>query len=129
MKNRLKALLCNVVCRGDDRREGGCGLRKDDRCDRIEKLDMCMIECITDHLLAEGVIVPPYKPLPLVWPDDEFAQEVLCPICETDLMGCYIDGEEAPTVVTCYHCGAWIDSTKAVTREEAEKALAERSGQ
>ena len=81
-----------------------------------------------DHLLAEGVIVPPYKPLPLVWPDDEFAQEVLCPICETDLMGCYIDGEEAPTIVTCCHCGAWLDSTKAVTREEAEKALAEREG-
>ena len=85
------------------------------------------VERLADHLLANGVIVPPYKPLPLVWPDDEFAQEVLCPICETDLMGCYIDGEEAPTVVTCHHCGAWLDSTKAVTREEAEKALAERS--
>ena len=83
-------------------------------------------EHLADHLLAGGVIVPPYKPLPLVWPDDEFAQEVLCPICETDLMGCYIDGEEAPTIVTCCHCGAWLDSTKAVTREEAEKALAER---
>ena len=84
---------------------------------------------LADHLLANGVIVPPYKPLPLVWPDDEFAQEVLCPICETDLMGCYIDGEEAPTVVTCHHCGAWLDSTKAVTREEAEAALAQREGE
>lgn len=84
------------------------------------------LQTIADHLLANGVIVPPYKPLPLVWPDDEFAAEVLCPICETDLMGCYIDGEEAPTVVTCCRCGAWLDSTKAVTREEAEKALAER---
>ena len=86
------------------------------------------VDRLADHLLANGVIVPPYKPLPLVWPDDEFAQEVLCPICETDLMGCYIDGEEAPTVITCYHCGAWLDSTKAVTRDEAEKALAEREG-
>lgn len=96
-----------------------------------DKCYTCEQGCIgklADHLLANGGIVPPYKPLPLVWPDDEFAQEVLCPICETDLMGCYVGGEEAPTVVTCYHCGAWLDSTKAVTREEAEKALAQREG-
>lgn len=84
------------------------------------------VERLADHLLANGVIVPPYKPLPLVWSDNEFSDQVLCPFCETDLMGCYIESEETPTVVTCYHCGAWVDSTKAVTKEEAEKALAER---
>lgn len=83
-------------------------------------------DIIADYLLANGVIVPPYKPLPLVWPEEAFQEQVLCPICETDLMGCYIDGDESPTVVTCYHCGAWIDSTKAVTKEQAEKALVER---
>ena len=77
---------------------------------------------IADRLLAEGVIVPPYKPLPLV---DE-GDEMLCPICGKDLMGCYFD-DESPTVVTCYGCGAWLDNTKAVTREEVEKALEERS--
>lgn len=77
---------------------------------------------LAEHLLANGVIVPPYKPLPLV---DE-GDRVLCPICETDLMGCYIGYDNKPTAVTCFECGAWIDSTKAVTREEAEKALAER---
>lgn len=79
---------------------------------------------IADKLLAEGVIVPPYKPLPLI---DE-GERVLCPICETDLMGCYLGYEESPSVVTCFGCGAWIDSTTAVDREEAEKALAEREG-
>lgn len=77
---------------------------------------------LADYLLSEGVIVPPYKPLPLI---DE-GDQVLCPICETDLMGRYIDYDNIPSIVTCYNCGSWIDSTKAVDREEAEKAL-ERS--
>ena len=55
MKERLIELLCAVECKGDDRREGGCSFRQDDRCNRINKLDMCMIECIADHLLANGV--------------------------------------------------------------------------
>ena len=80
-------------------------------------------ENYADFLLAEGVIVPPYKPMPLI---DE-GDRVLCPICETDLMGYYIGHDNEPTVVTCFECGAWIDSTKAVTQEEAEKAIAERS--
>lgn len=83
------------------------------------------LQTIADHLLAEGVIVPPYKPLPLI---DE-GDRVLCPICEKDLMGYYIGHDNEPTVVTCFECGAWIDSTKAVTQEEAEAALAERDGE
>lgn len=84
-----------------------------------------LAENITDDLLSEGVIVPPYKPLPLI---DE-GDRVLCPQCETDLMGHYIGYDNTPTVVTCYNCGSWIDSTKAVDREEAEKSLAERGGE
>ena len=61
MRARLVELLCNVNCKGDDRREGGCGFRQNDRCNRIEKLDMCMVECIAEHLLAEGVMAPPVK--------------------------------------------------------------------
>lgn len=80
------------------------------------------VEMIADELLSEGVIVPPYKPMPLIDKGDR----VLCPICETDLMGYYIGYDNEPTVVTCFECGAWIDSTKAVTQEEAEKDLAER---
>ena len=81
-------------------------------------------ERLAEHLIASGVIVPPYEPMPLI---DE-GDRVLCPICETDLMGSYIGYDNTPTVVTCYECGAWIDSTKALDREEAEKALAEREG-
>ena len=86
------------------------------------KFEQHFCEKVADHLLASGVIVLPYKPMPLI---DE-GDRVLCPICETDLMGQYIGYDNEPTVVTCFECGAWIDSTKAVTREEAEKAIAER---
>ena len=68
------------------------------------------IEEVAEHLLANGVIVPPYEPMPFI---DE-GDRVLCPICETDLMGRYIGYDNTPTVVTCYECGAWIDSTKAL---------------
>lgn len=61
MRDRLISLLCGVECAGSDRREGGCGYRDSAKCNRIEKLDHCMIACIADHLLANGVIVPPYK--------------------------------------------------------------------
>ena len=60
-RKRLIELLCAVECKGDDRREGGCGFRQDDQCNRINKLDMCMIECVASYLLANGVIVPPVK--------------------------------------------------------------------
>ena len=72
--------------------------------------DLPSLEQIADHLLANGVIVPPYEPMPFI---DE-GDRVLCPICETDLMGRYIGYDNTPTVVTCYECGAWIDSTKAL---------------
>lgn len=94
----------------------GCEFDKDGMCDYLAR--------ISSFLLANGVIVPPYEPMPLI---DE-GDRVLCPICETDLMGRYIGYDNTPTVVTCYECGAWIDSTKALDREEAEKALAEREG-
>ena len=61
MRDRLIELLCGVECAGSDRREGGCGYRDSAKCNRIEKLDHCMIACIADHLLASGVIVLPCK--------------------------------------------------------------------
>ena len=60
-RERLIELLCNVDCNGADRREGGCSFRQDSRCNVIQKLDMCMVETIADHLLTNGVIVPPCK--------------------------------------------------------------------
>lgn len=55
-RERLIHLLCNVNCNGADRREGGCSFRQDSRCNVIQKLDMCMVETIADHLLANGVM-------------------------------------------------------------------------
>lgn len=137
MKNRLKALLCNVVCRGDDRREGGCGLRKDDRCDRIEKLDMCMIECITDHLLAEGVIVRPCKAGDKAYHltgIDTLDELNVAEIFEGKVSSVSI--EDKVWICCRYDNGLnfWytesdIGKNLFFTREEAEKALAERSGQ
>jgi hypothetical protein len=134
MKNRLKALLCNVVCRGDDRREGGCGLRKDDRCDRIEKLDMCMIECITDHLLAEGVIVPPCKVGDKVFVLSQGAGfSVVWNVYESIVKAVHLDklGQLFVRVETDReNVGGYVEIERVfLTREEAEKALAERSGQ
>ena len=97
-------------------------LLNDSFAEQYEKRMLLTAQHTADALLAAGVVVPPYKPLPLV---DE-GESVLCPICETDLMGCYYNDDETPLVVTCYECGAWLDNTKAVTKEEAEKALAER---
>lgn len=124
MRDRLVELLCNVKCEGEEC-FGNCPHRIGQKCNKVQRLEMCSVFAIADHLLSEGVIVPPYKPLPLI---DE-GDRVLCPQCETDLMGCYIGYDNTPTVVTCYECGAWIDCTKAVDRKEAEKALAERSGE
>lgn len=121
MRDRLVELLCNVKCEGEEC-FGNCPHRIGQKCNKVQRLEMCSVFAIADHLLAKGVIVPPYKPLPLI---DE-GDRVLCPICETDLMGYYIGYDNEPTVVTCFECGAWIDSTKAVTQEEAEKDLAER---
>ena len=61
MRDRLISLLCGVECAGSDRREGGCGYRDSAKCNRIEKIDHCMIACIADYLIANGVIVPPCK--------------------------------------------------------------------
>ena len=58
-RERLGKMLCNVFCYGDDRREVGCPERSHNKCSSIEKLEMCQIHNIADHLLANGVIVPP----------------------------------------------------------------------
>ena len=31
-----------------------------------------------------------------------------------------------PEVIICFGCGAWLDNTKSITREEAEQALGKR---
>ena len=77
---------------------------------------------LADHLLANGVIVPPHKPINVMRIED--STDVCCPYCETILSGLY--GEEPTDIIQCYVCGAFLDNTGAITREEAKRALKEK---
>lgn len=76
---------------------------------------------VMDWLEAERegrLIVLKQPRLPLVWADEDMIA-VLCPNCESDLMGGY--EYERPYEIPMYqcpHCGQLIDTTKAITREE-----------
>ena len=56
---------------------------------------------------------------PLVWGDDDH-DTCLCPDCGKDLMGLY-DSERI--VLQCPVCGQYLDTTKIITRAEADAAL------
>lgn len=60
MRDRLIKLLCGVECDGEEQ-FGNCPQRRDGKCRTVQKLEMCQIGAIADHLLANGVIVPPCK--------------------------------------------------------------------
>ena len=136
MRDRLIELLCDIECKGEDFRNGGCAFRKDERCIKIDNLDMCMIGCIADNLLANGVIVPPCKVGDTVY--------------EIQLGRGRIQAYEVITIKYNGHfwymlwklkddegiygtLDGFVDSelgkTVFLTREEAEKALAERSAE
>ena len=139
-RKRLIELLCAVECKGDDRREGGCGFRQDDQCNRINKLDMCMIECIANHLLANGVIVPPCKVGDTVYRFSEDFGTVLPYFVDNLRIGfmdktrnywvyeanCH-DNETDELLDEIDFSLEDIGESVFLTREEAEKALAERS--
>lgn len=81
-------------------------------------------EYLADYLLESGVIVPSYKPFPVVMSEDENNSDVFCPFCDTNLSGNYYGGDyEPPKIITCFGCGTWLDGMKAITKEEAEQAL------
>ena len=99
----------------------GCEFDKGNECDVAGRE--------ANYLIANNVITLPYKPFPVVLSEDENNSDVFCPFCETNLSGCYYGGDfEVPNIVTCYGCGTWIDGTKAITREEADKELQKRGG-
>lgn len=66
----------------------------------------------------------PCKPIPLMKDKNPFNSDVYCPYCGTNLSGYY--GDEPQSIIQCFNCGEFLDSTKSVTLEEAEKALKER---
>ena len=114
----------------------------DNECGECKNVEMYddSIESIVDHLLAEGVIVPPVKVgqtvyVPWVWGDQG---GIASPIVEciqivrdTDLCGFFIDMKSNDTAFNDVY-GFWrtfaeIGKKVFLTREEAEKELAERS--
>ena len=74
-----------------------------------------------DYLIANGVILPPCKPIPLMKDKNPLNSDVYCPNCGTNLSGYY--GDEPLSVIQCFNCGELLNNTKSITREEAEKAL------
>lgn len=125
MRDRLVELLCNVKCEGEEC-FGNCPHRIGQKCNKVQRLEMCSVFAIADHLLAEGVIVPPVK----------VGQTVYSKKCNAYIVegihyknGSFLFGgnrenkEGTPQSV-------WLESdigkTVFLTREEAEKALAER---
>ena len=90
----------------------------------IENYVVPIQEWLADYLLTNGVIVPPYKPFPVVLSEDENNSDVFCPFCDTNLSGHYYGGDyEPPKIIPCFECGTWLDGTKTITKEEAERAL------
>ena len=147
MRDRLIRLLCGVKCVGEDRRNGGCNERVDDECVRIERLHSCQIAQIADHLLENGVIVPPCKVGDVVYSPREngileqnvisieiekdphvrvyFTCDYLCDGCPHEQTyqnqagdgGCY--GEYGESLFAFEDFG----KTVFLTREEAERTL------
>jgi hypothetical protein len=123
MRDRLIALLNFVQCKAEC-----CGALDGGRCGELDHLDRCQIETIADHLLANGVIVPPCKVGDRLYeivemPKHTFVSEF--PIIVEPQQIIY------KNIMWHHSCIPFDDFGKTVflTREEAEKALAERSGE
>lgn len=84
----------------------------------------CDSEELADHLLSNGVIVLPCKPLPCEKDRNPMNSDVYCPYCGTNVSGYYPNCDIE--IVPCIECGTLLDITKSVTHEDAEKALRER---
>jgi hypothetical protein len=128
MRDRLIELLCDIECKGEDFRNGGCAFRKDERCIKIDNLDMCMIGCIADNLLANGVIVPPCKV------GDYVHFKGLEDPWKVSTINFYAEGapkisitSKTGKITTTMTLAEFSEFAVVITDEKAEKALAERS--
>ena len=103
--------------------------------------DLPTVEQIADYLLANGVIVPPCKVgetiyLPWEWKDTSGVAILTVERMSITEAGCSIRTDlwsDEEDYWLAYNCGVFkfddIGKTVFLTREEAEKALAERSGE
>lgn len=91
---------------------------------RCKKLGIFNVETLSeceDFTDRSKWVHLPRKPIPLMKSKYPYDSDVYCPRCGETMSGYY--GENPLGVVQCFHCGEIIDTTKAVTKEEAEKTL------
>ena len=125
MRDRLIELIASKMCEKYEK----------DEC--ASKWNCCCGECLhgrnfeigdlADHLIANGVIVPPCKVGDTVWCifEDNYGYEYVRERIVTGILirdiGVFL------CVGFCHYISSDIGKTVFLTREEAEKALAERS--
>lgn len=132
MRDRLVELLCNVKCEGEEC-FGNCPHRIGQKCNKVQRLEMCSVFAIADHLLAEGVIVPPVKVGQTVYVlrsqtsngENLYLRKERIDHYRTFQKMSFMCFESGHLSVPDYQ---W-ENTIFLTREEAEKALAERNGE
>ena len=132
MRDRLMKLLCGVECDGEETL-GNCPQRRDGKCRTVQKLEMCQIGATADHLLANGVIVPPCKVGDTLYVVSQMRDKRMLP---------FVNSYEVTSItikrksMTIYHeMDSFIKifkqsdfgKTVFLSREDAEKALAARS--
>lgn len=115
MRDRLVELLNFVQCKAEC-----CSALDGGRCGDLDNLDRCQIEAIADHLIANGVVLPPCKvgdtvysfayPRTDIIVIDKETVEDLHFIVETD--ECYYDERD-------------IGRTVFLTKDQAEQKLKE----
>lgn len=117
--------------------EADCAnMKQCEACEHCGKGDQCQEELIADYLLANGVIVPPCKVgdtvYDLITVDTEKELNVNEIFCGT-AQGFSFDGKTIwisasyTNGLFYYHKSNEFGKTVFLSREEAEKALAERS--
>ena len=55
MKKRLIKALGTLPCEGP---EEGCPIRKYGKCAQIDRLDLCALGAMAEHLIKEGLVIP-----------------------------------------------------------------------
>lgn len=136
MRDRLVKLLHDVECKGEEE-FGNCPERRHGRCRTVQKLEMCQIGVIADHLLANGVIVPLCKVGDAVYTNVSMqgwyyrtkdrpytARIVFIGVNDSEEMGCgYINVLFEKNHNMMQFRFSDIGKTIFLTREEAEQAL------
>ena len=127
----MRDRLIELINQADDK----CGHTSCGECGRFGTEDDCLIGLIADHLLANGVIVPPCKVGDVVYVCNWTAGKIY----KNTVVGIFISGASPHrNGIKCEYrniCGetsnrkftfAQIGKTIFLTREEAEQALKEK---